>query len=348
MNKWKTISKNAISFVLGIIFATCSIVLAETCQTTLSSSNVIYGDTTVQAETTELITQAGNLNSRVTTLEGKDYAKRLTGEKVTTWTDSEGGNLRIVSKNGTYFSEMDMYNDTTWRIYHATSNGSPTGGIYHSYNKTANLDYLDGVTSNIQTQLNGKAASGGYTANRVLITGSDGKIATTNGLDSTELGMLDGVTSNIQTQLNNKMPKVIGNLELNPGTSAGHGGYIDFHHNNSSSDYTSRIIADSSGQINLVASNGVKVNGTKIGDIIKLKQVTIQKANLSTNMNMSSYVSLDSGYKFLAWYNLGNSNGWVANFPIYVSNPTSTTGYPWWNGTISGAVDFYYLEIRNS
>ena len=302
MSKWKTISKNVISFVLGIIFATCVTVLAETCSTTLSSGNITYGNTTAEAEVTSLLTQAGNLNSRVTTLEGKDYAKRLTGEKVETRTDGEGGNLKLTSKSGTYFSEMDMYNDTTWRIYHATSNGSPTGGIYHSYNKTANLDYLDGVTSNIQTQLNNKMASSPH---------------------------------NI--------------IELYPpSSSSGHGGGIDFHFNQSTADYTSRIIEYSRGQISLEASNGVKINGTKIGDIIKLKQVTIQKANLSTNMNMSSYVSLDSGYKFLAWYNLGNSNGWVANFPIYVSNPTSTTGYPWWNGTLSGAVDFYYLEIRNS
>lgn len=31
-------------------------------------------------------------------------------------------------------------------------------------------------------------------------------------------------------------------IELFPGTSAGHGGYIDFHYNNDSSDYTSRLI----------------------------------------------------------------------------------------------------------
>lgn len=31
-------------------------------------------------------------------------------------------------------------------------------------------------------------------------------------------------------------------IEFKPGASAGHGGYIDFHYNNDSSDYTSRII----------------------------------------------------------------------------------------------------------
>lgn len=36
-------------------------------------------------------------------------------------------------------------------------------------------------------------------------------------------------------------------VELYPGTSAGHGGYIDFHFNSDSADYTSRIIEPSKG-----------------------------------------------------------------------------------------------------
>ncbi|WP_434311455.1 DUF859 family phage minor structural protein [Hominifimenecus sp. rT4P-3] len=38
--------------------------------------------------------------------------------------------------------------------------------------------------------------------------------------------------------------------------------HIDFHHNNSTSDYTARIIADGSNTLNLAASGGVKENGT--------------------------------------------------------------------------------------
>lgn len=75
------------------------------------------------------------------------------------------------------------------------------------------LGYLDGVTSNVQTQINGKQAtiSGGattitssnLTASRALISNSSGKVAV-SGVTSTELGYLDGVTSNVQTQLNAK------------------------------------------------------------------------------------------------------------------------------------------------
>ena len=76
----------------------------------------------------------------------------------------------------------------------------------------AELNYVDGVTSNIQTQLNGKAASShthaasqitGLTASRALVSDSSGHPAV-SAITSTELSYLDGVTSKIQTQLNGK------------------------------------------------------------------------------------------------------------------------------------------------
>ena len=75
------------------------------------------------------------------------------------------------------------------------------------------LNYVDGVTSAIQTQLNSKQATitGGattitgsnLTANRALISNGSGKVAV-SAVTSTELGYLDGVTSNVQTQLDGK------------------------------------------------------------------------------------------------------------------------------------------------
>ncbi len=45
-------------------------------------------------------------------------------------------------------------------------------------------------------------------------------------------------------------------IELTPATGAGHGGYIDFHYNGSTADYTSRIIESASGTLML---NGSKI-----------------------------------------------------------------------------------------
>lgn len=76
------------------------------------------------------------------------------------------------------------------------------------------IGYLDGVTSAIQTQLNGKQAtitggassivSSNLTASRALVSDGSGKVAV-SAVTSTELGYLDGVTSAIQTQLNAKL-----------------------------------------------------------------------------------------------------------------------------------------------
>ena len=68
---------------------------------------------------------------------------------------------------------------------------------------TAELNYVKGVTSPIQTQLNGKEPTISLTASRALVSNSSGKVAV-SAITSKELGYLDGVTSNIQTQLNKK------------------------------------------------------------------------------------------------------------------------------------------------
>ena len=92
---------------------------------------------------------------------------------------------------------------------------SDSGKVDTAANITRNeLNMLDGVTSNIQTQLNAKQATitGGastitganLTASRALVSNGSGKVAVAN-VTSTELGYLDGVTSAIQTQINNRL-----------------------------------------------------------------------------------------------------------------------------------------------
>lgn len=88
------------------------------------------------------------------------------------------------------------------------SNGSGKIGV--SAVTTTELGYLDGVTSNIQTQLNGKANT---THNQTLSTITDvtATAAELNKLDgatvsTSEINNLIGSTSNIQTQLNEKVP----------------------------------------------------------------------------------------------------------------------------------------------
>ena len=70
-----------------------------------------------------------------------------------------------------------------------------SGKVAVSAVTSTELGYLGGVTSAIQTQLNGKAGNS-YTASRALVSNSSGNIAV-SAVTSTELGYLDGVTSNI-------------------------------------------------------------------------------------------------------------------------------------------------------
>ena len=73
------------------------------------------------------------------------------------------------------------------------------------------IGWLDGVTSAIQTQLNGKQASGNYLTSPIsesdvtnLVSDLSGKQSVVAGVSSIEIGWLDGVLSNIQDQFDSK------------------------------------------------------------------------------------------------------------------------------------------------
>lgn len=90
------------------------------------------------------------------------------------------------------------------------------GNIAVSDVPVAKLAYLKDVTSNIQSQINGKQASitGGastitsanLTASRVVVSNSDGKVSA-SGVTTEKLDYLKNVTSDVQTQLNGKLSK---------------------------------------------------------------------------------------------------------------------------------------------
>ena len=94
-----------------------------------------------------------------------------------------------------------------------------SGKISVSNVTSAEILNLDGVTSNIQTQLDGKQATitgaatsvddADLTADRAVVSNSSGKIAVSD-VTSTEIGHLDGVSSNIQTQINGLQAEITG------------------------------------------------------------------------------------------------------------------------------------------
>lgn len=84
-------------------------------------------------------------------------------------------------------------------------------------------------------------------------------------------------------------------------------------------------------------------------DAVKLKSFRMKCSDMTTNMDLSSYIQLDTGYHFLSYQTLATADGWVPTFPIYLSSPDYIQGRPWWNGnlTSSGYVKFWYYEVRN-
>lgn len=91
-----------------------------------------------------------------------------------------------------------------------------------SYPSLTELTYVKGVTSSIQTQLNGKQASGSYltsvgtgVANELVYwatTSTLGSLATATYPSLTEVSYVKGVTSGIQAQLNGKAPTLSGTI----------------------------------------------------------------------------------------------------------------------------------------
>ena len=92
----------------------------------------------------------------------------------------------------------------------------------------AELNYVSGVTSAIQTQINSKQATitgaattiddTNLTASRALVSNSSGKVAV-SAVTSTEVGYLDGVTSAIQTQLDSKPKAYAASVTTSSGTA---------------------------------------------------------------------------------------------------------------------------------
>lgn len=99
------------------------------------------------------------------------------------------------------------------------------------------------------------------------------------------------------TDISGKLDVVNGtatNLTVSQGLELKHDStpYIDFHYQNSTDDYTSRIIEQAKGQINIIASNGVKINGTTVD----LNKLTTENITLSVNENRLTNMSYTAKY----------------------------------------------------
>ena len=112
------------------------------------------------------------------------------------------------------------YTGSQWSFQYIVNDTPFTQAQINAINSGINstmVGYLTNVTSDIQTQINGKQAtitgaastitSSNLTASKALISNGSGKVAVLD-TTSTELGYVHGVTSAIQTQINSKLNKL--------------------------------------------------------------------------------------------------------------------------------------------
>ena len=107
---------------------------------------------------------------------------------------------------------------TASRALKSDANGIPVHFDTATEPSLTELTYVKGVTSAIQTQIDGKQAtitggattitSSNLTASRALASDASGKVAV-SAVTSTELGYVSGVTSAIQTQLDSKQTAIL-------------------------------------------------------------------------------------------------------------------------------------------
>ena len=161
------------------------------------------------------------------------------------------------------------------------SDGS--GDVSVSAVTSTEVGYLDGVSSNIQTQLDAKQATitgsattidtESLTASRAVISNSSQKIAVSDVTD-TELGYLDGVTSAIQTQMDTKAT-----------TS-----YVD----DAVAGLRTRIICEAATTANITLSSDLQ-NGDTIDGVTLATGDQVLVKNQSTDSQNGIYTVVSSG-----------------------------------------------------
>lgn len=161
--------------------------------------------------TLEVGTQAGTATSRVFTLPDIDSDSPVAHELLT-----ENAVQNVTNKT------IDADSNTITNIENADIKvGAAIDAAKIGSGTVSNTEfgYLDGVSSAIQTQINGKQAtitgaattitSSDLTASKALQSDASGKVAASS-VTSTELGYVSGVTSAIQTQINSKQATITG------------------------------------------------------------------------------------------------------------------------------------------
>ena len=179
-------------------------------------------DTDLITVASGIVTVAGELSATTLDINGTNITSTAAELNILDGVTATASELNIMDGVTATTAELNILDGVTASTAEINVLDGYTGSVtelnyldaLHATGVTSTeFDFLDGVTSNIQTQLDSIPTITGaattidtedLTASRALISNSSGKVAV-SAITSTELGYLDGVSSNIQTQLNTKV-----------------------------------------------------------------------------------------------------------------------------------------------
>jgi uncharacterized membrane protein len=177
------------------------------------------------AGATTFLTVGSGLQISGTTLENTQSGGSVTSVAVS------GGTTGLTTSGGPVTTSGTITLAGTLAVANGGTGSTTASGALTNLGLTATateLNYTDGVTSAIQTQLNAKQAtitggatsitSSNLTVSRALVSDGSGKVVV-SAVTSTEVGYLDGVTSDIQTQLNAKGVGSVTSVAISGGTT---------------------------------------------------------------------------------------------------------------------------------
>ena len=187
-----------------------------------------YNTTTNLWEHKQIATTLGYTPIALTSLSGTapiSYASGTGAISITQSGTASNGYLSSTDWNAFNNKQAALTNPVTGtgtinEIAYFNATGSTIGSLSTgTYPSLAELAYVKGVSSSIQTQLGGKQAtitgaattitSSNLTVSKALVSDPSGKVATST-VSSIELSYVAGVTSAIQTQLNAKLSSISG------------------------------------------------------------------------------------------------------------------------------------------
>ncbi len=180
---------------------------------------------------------------------------------------------------------------------------------YNNNHQHSNKSVLDGITSAMVTKWNACVNSSEVTTqlqNYAYISSGVIHIGDTSITPLTQHQTVDGtfwgqswsnrgtVSGSINAGSNGGQITGFHSIELNNYcTLSGYGGFIDFHFNGSSEDYTSRIIEDASGRLYLDASVGVRIGSALLSwdstnNALKIQKIDGTAANFYATGGVSA------------------------------------------------------------